>query len=81
MSNMSYCRFQNTAQDLSDCIDHLYSLDPENTGSNNRAELNARAEIIFMAARILQEIGIDDIYDEMEIQNEIDLLPYYREDE
>ncbi len=23
MSNMSYCRFQNTANDLSDCLDHF----------------------------------------------------------
>jgi hypothetical protein len=23
MSNMSYCRFENTAKDLEDCYDHL----------------------------------------------------------
>jgi hypothetical protein len=24
MANMSYCRFQNTEQDLSDCYNHLF---------------------------------------------------------
>jgi len=25
MGNMSYCRFQNTANDLKDCVDELFS--------------------------------------------------------
>ncbi len=25
MSNMSYCRFENTARDLEDCVDALYN--------------------------------------------------------
>ena len=25
MSNMSYCRFENTARDLEDCVDTLYN--------------------------------------------------------
>jgi len=25
MSNMSYCRFENTAKDLEDCVDALYN--------------------------------------------------------
>ena len=27
MTNMSYCRFQNTLQDLEDCYDHLWDED------------------------------------------------------
>ena len=27
MSNMSYCRFQNTSADLSDCMEHLFTDD------------------------------------------------------
>ena len=27
MSNMSYCRFQNTLRDLEDCYDHLWDQD------------------------------------------------------
>lgn len=38
MGNMSYCRFQNTAQDLQDCIDAIQNGDANNLSGD---ELNA----------------------------------------
>tara|TARA_R110000824_G_scaffold64463_11_gene168418 strand:+ start:578 stop:778 length:201 start_codon:yes stop_codon:yes gene_type:complete len=38
MANMSYCRFQNTAQDLQDCIDAIQNGDANNLSGD---ELNA----------------------------------------
>lgn len=39
MSNMSYCRFENTSRDLADCEDHIFdgdlSSDYEKTGRIN----------------------------------------------
>ena len=48
MSNMSYCRFENTASDLADCFDHMYD---DLEGS----EQEARARIIRMAHDIAEE--------------------------
>jgi len=56
--NMSYCRFQNTARDLQDCAAHLFDINGDS--ANDRAERAARAEIVRLAALILEEIGVDD---------------------
>ena len=34
MSNMSYCRFQNTSRDLMDCIEAINDNDTEDLSSN-----------------------------------------------
>ncbi len=48
MSNMSYCRFQNTLQDLQDCMDNMgEQLSP--------AEHRARHQIIQLAYQIADE--------------------------
>jgi hypothetical protein len=46
MSNMSYCRFQNTLEDLRDCRDHM---DDEGLSEE---EKQARYSLIRMCARI-----------------------------
>lgn len=38
MSNMSYCRFQNTLSDLLDCLDHI--IDDELSEDEERARKN-----------------------------------------
>jgi hypothetical protein len=53
MSNMSYCRFENTANDLEDCMEHMY----DDTLSNS--EESARQRIIQMAREIFDEFSLD----------------------
>ena len=74
MSNMSYCRFQNTAPDLSDCADNLPSLDPEDQSFNTTRERQARRNLIETAANILCELGIDDPSDSHQISRVIDAM-------
>jgi len=49
MANMSYCRFQNTAQDLRDCANNLHDDDL------SKDEKQARAQLIRIAREIVQE--------------------------
>lgn len=59
MANMSYCRFQNTALDLRDCVNNLRSLDPKDISFNTTDERNARERIIEMAADLMDAVGIE----------------------
>ena len=65
--NMPYCRFQNTLRDLGDCFANLATLDPEDQSHNERMERECRRELILTCARILQEIGVGDPFDECEV--------------
>ena len=47
MSNMSYCRFENTASDLRDCLDHF-----DEERELDKTEQAGRDEIIEMAEEI-----------------------------
>lgn len=51
MSNMSYCRFENTAADLSDCLDHM---DDEDLSSY---EIEGRKRIIVLCMEIALAYG------------------------
>lgn len=51
MANMSYCRWENTLNDLRDCADHVN--DPL-SGS----EARARARLLELAADMLEEVGV-----------------------
>ena len=70
MSNMSYCRFQNTTQDLQDCIDAVDTMinnkgKDENGETLSRNEENAMIEMIEQAkhfSEIASELA-DQIYD------------------
>jgi hypothetical protein len=48
MANMSYCRFQNTAQDLDDCLDNI------NDTSMSKEEYRARQRLIRIAQQIVE---------------------------
>ena len=48
MGNMSYCRMENTANDLAECYDHI------SDSELSRSEHKARLEIISLAVKIVQ---------------------------
>jgi len=56
MPNMSYCRFQNTAPDLKDCLDEMDSLDApdEYSGENDKAEWRSRRRLIKYCVEIAE---------------------------
>lgn len=74
MSNMSYCRFQNTASDLRDCFEHLTSLNPADRSFNEERERESRRDLILTCAQILQEMGVEDVFDERDILERIENL-------
>ena len=59
MSNMSYCRFENTLRDLQDCSEHMDS------ALNSATEEQARANIIELCVEIALGYG-DEIGREVE---------------
>jgi hypothetical protein len=54
MSNMSYCRFQNTLAALKDCAAAL----EDKSATLSQEEVTARDEMLQLAATMLGEIGI-----------------------
>jgi hypothetical protein len=54
MSNMSYCRFENTLGDLRDCYDHI---DEDLTSDH---EIKARKRMIELCKRIVDDYGEDE---------------------
>jgi len=71
MANMSYCRFQNTAQDLRDCYEYF-------TASNLSAEeKRARARIADLCMMILDECT--DV--EIDTHSKITITEYEEEEE
>ena len=62
MANMSYCRFENTARDLGDCVRALLQGETEDL---NQYELNGLAKILEYAHEIVQsESYIYEILDD-----------------
>lgn len=59
MSNMSYCRFENTVQDLRDCYENWESLVEKETDeeSPNEHELRARATMLKICQNIVDNYG------------------------
>ena len=50
MSNMAYCRFQNTLNDLRDCYEHL------DDKFESEDEERARASLMKLCRKIAQEV-------------------------
>lgn len=61
MSNMSYCRFQNTYSDLQDCY---YSLQEEDKLSAD--EESAKKRLIKLCSKIVAEFGDEPKEEEIE---------------
>lgn len=57
MSNMGYCRFENTVADMIDCIDNWY-------GADSDREIRARTEMIGLCKQIIEDFGEDDVLSE-----------------
>ncbi len=58
MSNMSYCRFRNTANDLADCQEALEDLvNGDADAITNQDERNARVRLIRTAMEIAEMFG------------------------
>ena len=61
MSNMSYCRFENTANDLLDCIT---AIEEGETDDLNSYERTGMANLLKLAERLLEmrdEWGLDEL--------------------
>ena len=64
MSNMSYCRFHNTAMDLQDCVDAIENGDTEDM---SRHEIDGLKKILEDAKSIVSmSEEIDEIINEFE---------------
>ena len=68
MANMSYCRFQNTLQDLRDCY---YNVESSLTG----AEFHAREGLIELCKSIAEEFG-DVNFSEERDEDDVDEEEY-----
>lgn len=55
MSNMSYCRFENTVADLQDCYDNLFE------SELSKRETEARKELIQICRDIVQDTQDEEI--------------------
>ena len=65
MPNMSYCRFENTAQDLQDC---LYALEEGETTELSRFELRGLRNLLRLCEEFIDyENEIDDIIKSYEL--------------
>jgi hypothetical protein len=51
MSNMSYCRFENTLKDLQDCEDHL----DDDKGDLSEEEYRAKQKLLELCKKIADE--------------------------
>ena len=54
MSNMGYCRFQNTVNDLEDCQEHIFDDDL------SKDEEKARRRLIQICKDIVSNVGNDE---------------------
>lgn len=63
MSNMSYCRFQNTLIDLEDCVEHMGDPLPEDDPDNknddtlSEEEADARYRLIQLCIAVARDYG------------------------
>lgn len=58
MANMSYCRFQNTLEDLRDCYDNL-----DDDCSEKRQEARARIKLVELCQQIVDSADLE-VYEE-----------------
>ena len=61
MANMSYCRFENTLEDLRDCRDNL-----DDNLSNTKREARARIELVKVCQQIVDHADLDTYQEEYE---------------
>lgn len=74
MSNMSYCRFENTARDLEDCLDAIQN--GEINDLSSQYEVDALEKLLDLCKEVVawkDEIE-DAVYNNN--QNDLDVIPY-----
>lgn len=88
MSNMSYCRFENTANDLDDCADALEELLNTGVGRLSRSELAAAKRLVAMCANVVQlvvdygDVDLEEVMeDESVAEKVLDEANAYAEEE
>ncbi len=54
MSNMSYCRFQNTKQDFEDCVDALEEMEGGGLNKLSAEEKRAAERLAALAVRYIE---------------------------
>lgn len=62
MSNMSYCRWENTARDMGDCVDHQYEFqndDPQDRPSEH--ELYGYRSALRYAVQMLEQANPEEL--------------------
>jgi len=70
MSNMSYCRFENTSRDFSDCVDALEQIEFGNEEPLSRREHAAAIDLLVKATDMLLAVSlatgveVDDLEEE-----------------
>ena len=69
MGNMSYCRFENTSNDLMDCMEALEELDVEKVSEMSSYEREGLLDLINISNEISNQFSpgyIQDLIDEAE---------------
>ena len=61
MGNMSYCRFENTARDLADCVRAIQNRETDDLSQYERTGLN---ELLYWAGQVVH--FADDIMETLE---------------
>ena len=63
MGNMSYCRFENTSNDLMDCMEALEGLDSEQVYEMSTYEREGLLELVRLSNEISNQFSLEDIQD------------------
>ena len=66
MGNMSYCRFENTANDVRDCMEALEDLDVKQVAEMSEHEKQALIEFIELSNEISNQFKLDTIQELVE---------------
>ncbi len=69
MANMSYCRFQNTASDLLDCVNTMQDEETLQDLDLSEEELRAMARMVKLCGRFVEEyerLQNAEVYEEEE---------------
>ena len=61
MGNMSYCRFENTSNDLMDCMEALEGLDSEQVYEMSTYEREGLLELVRLSNEISNQFSLADI--------------------
>ena len=64
MANMGYCRFENTAADLRDCLEHI-------DDDLSLKEAEARVKLVKTCQKILDSVDVECLTEDLEEREQI----------